>query len=110
MTTFRSRARRAPCNRAFHPTRAHRRFSTTTADANFYYWRETGAKQGDFRLQTAMMGSVELRVDTKKSITYLLRRPLPRLGSRVFESLRPLQFHQWLRLYNVGAAEALATA
>src|SRR5215813_11170158 len=33
------------------------------------------AKRGDFRLQTAMMGSVELRAST-----YLLRRPLPRLG------------------------------
>jgi hypothetical protein len=32
MTTFRSRARRAPFSRAFHRTRPHRRNSTTTAD------------------------------------------------------------------------------
>ncbi|TMJ60355.1 MAG: heme-binding protein [Alphaproteobacteria bacterium] len=30
-----------------------------------------------------MTGSLELRADTRKSITYLLRRPLPRLGSGV---------------------------
>ena len=30
-----------------------------------------------------MIGSLELRADTKKSTTYLLRRPLPRLGSGV---------------------------
>src|SRR6516164_3841899 len=41
----------------------------------------TSAKRGDFRLQTAMIGSVELRADGKKSSTYPLRRPLPRLGS-----------------------------
>jgi RNA polymerase sigma factor (sigma-70 family) len=34
MTTFRSRARRAPCNGAFRPTRAYRRNSTTSEDAN----------------------------------------------------------------------------
>src|SRR5687767_4946236 len=34
MTTCRSRARRAACNGAFRPTRAHHRFSTTTVDAN----------------------------------------------------------------------------
>jgi hypothetical protein len=33
------------------------------------YWRETGAKKGDFPLQTAMIGSLELRADTKKSGT-----------------------------------------
>ena len=41
----------------------------------------TGAKRGDFRLQTAVIGSVELRADGKKSSTYPFRRPLPRLGS-----------------------------
>jgi hypothetical protein len=41
-------------------------------------WRETGAKEGDFPLQTAMIGSQERRVDTKKSITYFLRRPFVR--------------------------------
>ena len=34
MTTFRLRARRAPCNRAFRPTRAYHRNSTTSEDAN----------------------------------------------------------------------------
>ena len=34
MTTSRSRARRAPSSRAFRPTPAHCRFSTTTAEAN----------------------------------------------------------------------------
>ena len=34
VTTRRSRARRAPCYRAFRPARAHHRISTTTADAN----------------------------------------------------------------------------
>jgi len=34
MTTFRSRARRAACDRAFRPTRAHHRNSTTSEDAN----------------------------------------------------------------------------
>ena len=34
MTTSRSRARRAPCNRALRPTRAYRQISTTTEDAN----------------------------------------------------------------------------
>jgi len=34
VTTRRSRARRAPCHRAFRPTRAYPRFSTTSADAN----------------------------------------------------------------------------
>jgi hypothetical protein len=33
------------------------------------YWRETGAKEGVFPLQTAMIGSLELRADTKKSGT-----------------------------------------
>ena len=33
MTTSRSRARRAPSSRAFRPTRAHRRISTTSPDA-----------------------------------------------------------------------------
>jgi hypothetical protein len=35
-------------------------------------WRETGAKKGDFPLQTAMIGSQERRLDTKKSTTHLL--------------------------------------
>src|SRR5262249_676626 len=39
MTTFRSRARWAPSNRAFRPTRAHRRISTTSEDANSRYRR-----------------------------------------------------------------------
>ena len=34
MTTCRSRARRAPCDGAFRPPRAHRRISTTSEDAN----------------------------------------------------------------------------
>src|ERR1043166_1533921 len=32
---LRSRARRTPSNRAFRPTRVHRRISTTSEDANF---------------------------------------------------------------------------
>src|SRR5262249_48298409 len=43
-------------------------------------WRETGAKRGDFLLQTATIGARSERVDTEKSITYPLRLPLPRLG------------------------------
>ena len=46
-------------------------------------WRETGAKRGDFPLQTATIGTWSERVDTEKSITYRLRLPLPRLGSGV---------------------------
>lgn len=34
VTTCRSRAGRAPCYGAFRPTRAYRRISTTSADAN----------------------------------------------------------------------------
>jgi hypothetical protein len=34
VTACRSRARQPPCNGALRPTRAHRRISTTTADAN----------------------------------------------------------------------------
>src|SRR5215813_12226040 len=43
-------------------------------------WRETGAKRGDFLLQTATIGARSERVGTEKSITYPLRLPLPRLG------------------------------
>src|SRR5215467_11964407 len=43
-------------------------------------WRETGAKRGDFLLQTATIGARSEPVDTEKSITYPLRLPLPRLG------------------------------
>src|SRR6516165_2609784 len=46
-------------------------------------WRETGAKGGDFPLQTATIGTRSEQVDTEKSITYCLRLPLPRLGSGV---------------------------
>jgi len=63
-------------------------------------WRETGAKTGDFRLQTAIIGSLELRADTKKSIIYLLRRPLPRLGSGMGSCFRFLPRRlQHLRQY-----------
>jgi hypothetical protein len=63
-------------------------------------WRETGAKEGDFPLQTAMIGSLERRVDTKKSITYPLRRPLPRLGSGMGSCFRFLPRRlQHLRQY-----------
>ena len=44
-------------------------------------WRETGAKRGDFRLQTATICARSERVDTGKSTAYPLRLPLPRLGS-----------------------------
>src|SRR5271168_3360753 len=46
-----------------------------------FYWRETGAKEGDFPLQTAMIGSRRGRRTTKISTTYVLRPRLPRLGS-----------------------------
>ena len=68
--------------------------------SRMFYWRETGAKEGDFRLQTALIGSQERRVDTKKSITYLLRRPLPRLGSGMGSCFRFLPRRlQHLRQY-----------
>jgi hypothetical protein len=64
------------------------------------HWRETGAIEGDFPLQTAMIGSQERRVDTKKSITYSLRRPLPRLGSGIGSCFRFLPRRlQHLRQY-----------
>jgi hypothetical protein len=63
-------------------------------------WRETGAKEGDFPLQTAMIGSLELRANTKKSTTYPLRRPLPRLGSGMGSCFRFLPRRlQHLRQY-----------
>ena len=45
--------------------------------------RETGAKRGDFPLQTSTMGAWRERAATKKSTAYRLLLPLPRLGSGV---------------------------
>jgi hypothetical protein len=47
------------------------------------HWRETGAKKGDFPLQTGMIGSQEGRLTTKISIAYGLLRRLPRSGSGI---------------------------
>src|SRR6516162_3271640 len=54
-------------------------------------WRETGAKRGDFPLQTATIGARSERVDTEKSITYPLCLPFPRVGVgyRLMLSLSP---------------------
>src|SRR5215469_10213621 len=44
-------------------------------------WRETGAKAGDFPLQTTTIGARSERVDTEKSITYPLAPALTKVGS-----------------------------
>ena len=80
-------------------TRLCNLFENRRASLSDSYWRETGAKKGDFRLQTAMIGSLELRADTKKSNSIPNAGPCQGWG-RGFESPRPLQHHQSLSRFS----------
>ena len=76
MTTFRSRARRAPSTGAFRPTRAHRRISTTTADAN--------------RVLAAVDGGMAARAAAelfRVSVSYIYKALIRR--RRIWQAARP---------------------